>query len=127
MNTDKSDRVRTKIIRRRKVSHDNDNVIIVKNFDKDAINQLLEDKEMKVGEVVLVNGKPAIIKKRKMITDLNLPGESDIPLQRSRLSPVRIRKLSSSDLSSGIRFRRRKVQTSPQVVRKRRLHNFHAV
>ena len=127
MNTVKSDnRARTKIIRRRKVTHDNDNVIIVKNFDKDAINQLLEDKEMKVGEVVLVNGKPAIIKKRKMVSDINLASDSDMSPQRLRLPAVRIRKPSSSD--TGIRFRRRKVQRLPKnVVRKRRLHNFYAI
>ena len=44
---------------------DSDNVIIVQNYDKSALWTLLGNKEMKVGEVVLVNGKPAVIKKRK--------------------------------------------------------------
>merc|ERR1711862_254859 len=59
-----------RVVRRRKVNHDktrdNDNVIIVENFDKLTLSELLERKEKKVGEVVLVNGKPAIIKKRKL-------------------------------------------------------------
>ena len=81
---------------------------------------------MKVGEVVLVNGKPAIIKKRKMVSDINLASDSDMSPQRLRLPAVRIRKPSSSD--TGIRFRRRKVQRLPKnVVRKRILHNFYAI
>ena len=40
-------------------------VITVKDYDKKSINQALESKQQKVGVVVLVNGKPAMIKKRK--------------------------------------------------------------
>ena len=59
--------VARRLVRRRKVSRggDSDNVIIVQNYDKSALWTLLGNKEMKVGEVVLVNGKPAVIKKRK--------------------------------------------------------------
>eukprot|EP00092_Neocalanus_flemingeri_P000870 GFUD01000927.1.p1 GENE.GFUD01000927.1~~GFUD01000927.1.p1 ORF type:complete len:333 (+),score=108.99 GFUD01000927.1:311-1309(+) len=37
---------------------------VVENFDKDKIRKILEKKEKKVGEIVLVNGRPAVIKKR---------------------------------------------------------------
>ena len=59
--------VARRMVRRRKVTRggDSDNVIIVQNYDKSALWTLLGNKEMKVGEVVLVNGKPAVIKKRK--------------------------------------------------------------
>ena len=40
-------------------------VITVKDYDKKSINQVLKNQGQKVGVVVLVNGKPAIIKKRK--------------------------------------------------------------
>ena len=68
--SDQGDQVPTvarRLVRRRKVSRggDSDNVIIVQNYDKSALWTLLGNKEMKVGEVVLVNGKPAVIKKRK--------------------------------------------------------------
>ena len=42
-------------------------VITVKDYDKKSINQVLESKEHKVGVVVLVNGKPAMIKRPKII------------------------------------------------------------
>merc|ERR1712183_538859 len=56
--------VTRRMVRRRKVSRggDSDNVIIVQNYDKSALWTLLGNKEMRVGEVVLVNGKPAVIK-----------------------------------------------------------------
>ena len=59
--------VARRLVRRRKVSRggNSDNVIIVQNYDKSALWTLLGNKEMRVGEVVLVNGKPAVIKKRK--------------------------------------------------------------
>jgi len=58
-----------------KESKDNDNnkhaneadyeVTIVLNYNKEAIRKVLENKEEKVGNIILVNGKPAVIKKRK--------------------------------------------------------------
>merc|ERR1712106_676956 len=38
--------------------------LVLENFDKMKIKELLENKEKKVGEVVLVEGRPAVIKKR---------------------------------------------------------------
>ena len=40
------------------------NFVVLENFDKDILNKMLARKAKKVGDVVLVNGKPAIIKKR---------------------------------------------------------------
>ena len=48
-----------------KTSNDTDFVKIVKNFDKESIKTVLEKKEQKVGDVLLVNGRPAVVKKRK--------------------------------------------------------------
>ena len=38
--------------------------LTLENFDKKTIKELLEKKEKKVGDVVLVDGKPAVIRKR---------------------------------------------------------------
>ena len=99
-------------MRRRKVNHDitrdnhdvtidfhdktrdNDNVIIVENFDKPTLSDLLERKAKKVGEVVLVDGKPAIIKKRKL--DKILQGsetKSMYILPTKNLQKIRIRRI----------------------------------
>merc|ERR1719411_2004525 len=42
----------------------NKNFVVLENYDKDILNKMLARKAKKVGDVVLVNGKPAIIKKR---------------------------------------------------------------
>ena len=39
-------------------------ITTLENFDKKTIKELLEKREKKVGDVVLVDGKPAVIKKR---------------------------------------------------------------
>merc|ERR1712032_1089445 len=44
----------------------NDIAIILENFDKPALRSLLINKEKRVGDVILVNGKPAIIRKRRV-------------------------------------------------------------
>ena len=36
----------------------------LKNFDEETIKRLLKNKEKSVGEIVLVDGRPAVIKKR---------------------------------------------------------------
>ena len=41
--------------------------LTLENFDKETIKEVLENKEKKVGEVVLVEGRPAVIKKRKTL------------------------------------------------------------
>ena len=40
-------------------------VITVKDYDKKSIKQVLGNKEQTVGDVLLVNGRPAIVKKRR--------------------------------------------------------------
>ena len=50
-------------------SIDNTIAITVKDYDKRSISKVLENKEQKVDVVVLVNGKPAIIKKRKTYSE----------------------------------------------------------
>ena len=42
----------------------NTNFVVLQNYEKDILNRMLARKAKKVGDVVLVNGKPAIIKKR---------------------------------------------------------------
>merc|ERR1719312_559612 len=41
--------------------------LTLENFDKETIKEVLENKEKKVGDVVLVEGRPAVIKKRKTL------------------------------------------------------------
>merc|ERR1719431_842307 len=41
--------------------------LTLENFDKETIKDLLKKKEKRVGEVVLVEGRPAIIRKRKTL------------------------------------------------------------
>ena len=83
-------------MRRRKVNDDksrvNDNVIIVENFDKSTLSDLLDRKEKKVGEVVLVNGKPAIIKKRKLDKMLEVLEPKSI-LPSKNLQKIRVRRI----------------------------------
>merc|ERR1712032_1030478 len=52
-----------RVVRRRRV---NDIAIILENFDKPTLRSLLINKEKRVGDVILVNGKPAIIRKRRV-------------------------------------------------------------
>ena len=52
-----------KKVRKSRIS---DNSVVLENYDKETINTMLERKAKQVGDVVLVNGKPAIIKKRVM-------------------------------------------------------------
>merc|ERR1719367_1061931 len=58
----KQDDVR-RVVRRRRI---NDIAIILENFDKPTLRSLLINKERRVGDVILVNGKPAIIRKRRV-------------------------------------------------------------
>ena len=52
-------------------------ISILENFDKETLKELLENKEKKVGQVVLVEGRPAVIKRRiagkimKMLSQAN--------------------------------------------------------
>ena len=68
----------------------------VKDFDKKSIKQVLENKEQKVGDVLLVNGRPAIVKKRKkhsqpyeqqMQTFSNTANSEDDPEEQSNRKP----------------------------------------
>ena len=52
-----------RVVRRRRI---NDIAVILENFDKPTLRSLLINKERRVGQVILVNGKPAIIRKRKV-------------------------------------------------------------
>ena len=52
-----------RVVRRRRI---NDIAIILENFDKPTLRSLLINKERRVGDVILVNGKPAIIRKRRV-------------------------------------------------------------
>ena len=67
-------------------------VIIVKDYDKKMIKTVLENKGQKVGDVLLVNGRPAIVKKRRkkpkpilnhIHTFKGTNGNDDIPQEES--------------------------------------------
>ena len=51
----------------------NNNFVVLENYEKDILNRMLARKAKKVGDVVLVNGKPAIIKKRVRVLKLKNP------------------------------------------------------
>ena len=62
-NRDKKQDDGRRMVRRRRI---NDIAVILENFDKPTLRSLLINKERRVGEVILVNGKPAIIRKRRV-------------------------------------------------------------
>merc|ERR1712154_172447 len=66
-----------RVVRRRKVTRPGSNgiAIILENFDKPTLWDLLVNKKKRVGAVVLVNGKPAVIKKRRVGSS----DEDDVP------------------------------------------------
>ena len=55
----------------------------LENFDKRTIKELLEKKEKKVGDVVLVDGKPAVIRKRILgrVKDVKINTKKKINIQ----------------------------------------------
>ena len=62
MSSQQRDRA-VKKVRKTRIS---DNSVVLENYDTKTLNTMLERKAKQVGDVVLVNGKPAIIKKRAM-------------------------------------------------------------
>ena len=62
----------------------NKNFVVLENYDKDILNKMLARKAKKVGDVVLVNGKPAIIKKRVLKSP-------PLPLLNENIKKKRIR------------------------------------
>jgi len=68
-----------RVVRKRKVTRprpgSNGIAIILENFDKPTLWDLLVNKKKRVGAVVLVNGKPAVIRKRKVGTS----DKDDVP------------------------------------------------
>ena len=96
--------VARRLVRRRKVSRggDSDNVVIVQNYDKSALWTLLGNKEMKVGEVVLVNGKPAVIKKRKSDLKKHLFNTmtTNERSQLKNLQQIRVKKITEGNLGN---------------------------
>ena len=66
-----------RVVRMRKVTRPGRNgiAIILENFDKPTLWDLLVNKKKRVGAVVLVNGKPAVIRKRKVGTS----DKDDVP------------------------------------------------
>ena len=57
------------------------NFVVLENYEADILNQMLARKAKKVGDVVLVNGKPAIIKKRV----LKSPPDSSENIKKKRI------------------------------------------
>ena len=118
--------VARRLVRRRKVSRggDSDNVIIVQNYDKSALWTLLGNKEMKVGEVVLVNGKPAVIKKRKSDLKKHL-FNTMMTNERSHLKNlqkrIRVKKVPEGNLENAEKLNKVKRRDSKRKVSRRRL------
>ena len=110
--------VARRLVRRRKVTRggDSDNVIILQNYDKSALWTLLGNKEMKVGEVVLVNGKPAVIKKRKSDLKKHLFNTmtTNERSQLKNLQKIRVKKITEGNLENS-----EKVKNVNKVKRRR--------
>ena len=110
--------VARRLVRRRKVTRggDSDNVIILQNYDKSALWTLLGNKEMKVGEVVLVNGKPAVIKKRKSDLKKHLFNTmtTNERSQLKNLQKIRVKKITEGNLENS-----EKVKNVDKVKRRR--------
>ena len=110
--------VARRMVRRRKVTRggDSDNVIILQNYDKSALWTLLGNKEMKVGEVVLVNGKPAVIKKRKSDLKKHLFNTltTNKRSQLKNLQKIRVKKITEGNLENS-----EKVKNVNKVKRRR--------
>ena len=119
--------VARRLVRRRKVTRggDSDNVIILQNYDKSALWTLLGNKEMKVGEVVLVNGKPAVIKKRKSDSKKHLFNKM-MTNERSHLKnlqKIRVKNIKGENIENSEKEKNvRKVKirtTQPRALKKK--------
>ena len=55
---------RGQALKRVRKNRKDDKTEVLENYDKDTLRTMLERRAKQVGDVVLVNGKPAIIKKR---------------------------------------------------------------
>ena len=55
---------RGQALKRVRKTRRDDKTEVLENYDKDTLREMLERRAKQVGDVVLVNGKPAIIKKR---------------------------------------------------------------
>ena len=64
----RDNRDKRRVVRRRRI---NDIAVILENFDKPTLRSLLINKERRVGDIVLVNGKPAVIRKRRVAGKTN--------------------------------------------------------
>jgi len=120
----------SRVIRRRKVNHENENVTVLDNYDKMTIKILLLNKTMKVGEVVLVNGKPALIKRRRKSSINDLPSlsvkDKVKPSTKKKSIRIRSRNLGESYSNSGeesrqIMIRRSKVAQTSLTPKKKRV------
>ena len=120
--------VARRLVRRRKVTRggDSDNVIIVQNYDKSALWTLLGNKEMKVGEVVLVNGKPAVIKKRKSDSKKHLFNKmmtnerSHLKnLQKIRVKNIKGENIENSEKEKNVRKVYFKRTTQPRALKRK--------
>jgi len=104
-------------------------VAVLDNYDKMTIKNLLLNKMMKVGEVVLVNGKPALIKRRRISSTNELPSYTSIlkdekrPFITMKSKRIRSRNLgeSNSDESRQILLRRSKVAPTSLTPMKKRV------
>lgn len=103
---------------------------VLDNYDKMTIKILLLNKTMKVGEVVLVNGKPALIKRRRKssINDLPILSVKDKvkPSTKKKSIRIRSRNLGESYSNSGeesrqIMIRRSKVAQTSLTPKKKRV------
>ena len=128
-NHDKKQDDGRRVVRRRRI---NDIAIILENFDKPTLRSLLINKERRVGDVILVNGKPAIIRKRRVGTSDEDDIASDYLLKGKKTNvfaggkPQRKLRVRIVNKGESLRGKVRKVEKSratkkPQLKRRKLL------
>ena len=83
----------------------NDNSVVLENYDKETLRTMLERRAKQVGDVVLVNGKPAIIKRRPQKMN---PNKNQNVKKRVH---IKLKAKSKSDEVKPTRLRRLRART----------------
>ena len=84
----------------------NDNSVVLENYDKETLRTMLERRAKQVGDVVLVNGKPAIIKRRPQ----KMTPKKNQNVKKNRVH-IKLKAKSKSDDVKPTRLRRLRAGT----------------
>ena len=84
----------------------NDNSVVLENYDKETLRTMLERRAKQVGDVVLVNGKPAIIKRSPQ----KMTPKKNQNVKKNRVH-IKLKAKSKSDDEKPTRLRRLRAGT----------------